>query len=77
MALPVVLSSMAMFGGTRETDVGPAGHIWQLLMPGQLPVLLFFAIKMAATCSEADAVWYSRQAGAVLAAIAPVFFLGL
>src|SRR6266498_1624714 len=41
-----VLGIAAIFGGlVHEADEGASAHIWQLLMAGQMPVLLFFAIK--------------------------------
>ena len=32
-------------GLVREPDEGAIAHLWQLLMAGQLPVLVFFAVK--------------------------------
>jgi hypothetical protein len=64
-------------GIVREPDEGAAAHIWQLLMAGQLPVLLFFAIKWLPRAPRQTLYVLALQAGGVLAAMAPVYFLGL
>jgi hypothetical protein len=46
-------------------------------MAGQLPVLLFFAIKWLPRAPRQTLYVLALQAGAVLAAMAPVYFLGL
>ena len=38
-----VVVHIGLFGVAREADEGTAGHIWQLLMAGQLPIIVFFA----------------------------------
>ena len=77
IALAVVLSSVAMFGVARESDEGAAAHVWQLLIAGQMPVLAFFAIKWLPRAPRQTLYVLALQAGAVLAAMAPVFFLHL
>ena len=64
-------------GPVREPDEGAVAHIWQLLMAGQLPLLLFFAIKWLPRAPKQTLYVLALQAGAVLAAMAPVYFLGL
>src|SRR5579863_708604 len=56
-------------GLAREPDEGAIAHIWQLLMAGQMPVLLFFAIRWLPRAP--------RQALYVLGLQAPVYFLNL
>jgi hypothetical protein len=76
-ALIVVLGHIVMFGTAREPDEGAAAHIWQLLMAAQFPVVAFFAIKwLPRTPKEALPV-LALQVGAALAAVAPVYLLGL
>jgi hypothetical protein len=77
IALTVVLVHIAMFGTAREADEGAAAHIWQLLMAGQAPVLAFFAVKWLPRIPKQTLCVLALQAGAVLAAMAPVFFLHL
>jgi len=64
-------------GIIRQPDEGTAAHLWQLLMAGQLPVLLFFAIKWLPRAPKPTLGVLALQAGAALASMAPVFFLGL
>ncbi len=64
-------------GLVRQPDEGAAAHIWQLLMAGQLPVLVFFAVKWLPRAPRQAFYVLGLQAGAVLAAMAPVYFLGL
>jgi hypothetical protein len=78
IALAVVLSGVAMLGnGPRPADEGAAAHIFQLLMVGQLPVLLFFAIKWLPRAPKQTIYVLALQAGAALAAVAPVFIFNL
>jgi len=90
--LPVAMSLMALalLGGAyiygratrqgalvREADEGSIAHLWQLLMAGQLPVLAYFAIKWLPRAPKQTLRVLALQAGAVLAAMAPVYFLNL
>jgi hypothetical protein len=83
-ALTMLLGSIARYWvvhGTyvvvRETDEGAVAHLWQLLMAGQMPVLAFFAIKWLPRAPRQTLYVLALQAGAALAAMAPVFFLNL
>ena len=74
-ALAIVLGHIAMAGVGREADEGTAAHLWQLLMAGQLPVVAFFAIKWLPRSPRPALLVLALQAGAALAALAPVFLL--
>ncbi|HKW19592.1 MAG TPA: hypothetical protein VJO35_18935 [Terriglobales bacterium] len=74
-ALVMVLAYVARFGVVHETDEGAVAHLWQLLMAGQLPVLAFFAIKWLPRAPRQTSFVLAIQIGAVLAAMAPVYFL--
>ena len=76
-ALATVLGHVAMFGAAREADEGTAAHIWQLLMAGQVPIVAFFAIKWLPQAPRQALPILALQAGAGLAALAPVFFFHL
>lgn len=76
-ALAVVLIHVIRFGAAREADEGTSAHIWQILMAAQVPVVAFFAIKWLPQIPRQTLLVLALQAGAVLAALAPVFFLGL
>ena len=76
-ALALVLTHIAIFGAVREADEGAAAHIWQLLMAGQLPVILFFAAKWLPQSPRPALAVLALQAVAMLAACAPVYILNL
>lgn len=76
-ALTTVLVYLAMFGVVREPDEGTAAHIWQLLMAGQVPIVAFFAIKWLPQNPRQALLVLALQVCAALAALAPVYFLGL
>lgn len=76
-ALATVLYHVAMFGMAREADEGTAAHIWQLLMAGQVPIVAFYAIKWLPRAPRTALQVLALQIGAALAALAPVYWLGL
>ena len=76
-ALATVLFHVARFGAVREPDEGAAAHIWQLLMAAQIPIIAFFAIKWLPRAPKEALPVLAMQVGAVLAAMAPVYLLGL
>jgi hypothetical protein len=76
-ALAIVLAHVAIFGPAREADEGTAAHLWQLLMAAQLPLLLFFAIRWLPRSPRQALLVMALQAGAALAALAPVYLLNL
>ena len=76
-ALVLVLGHIVLFGVTREADEGATAHIFQLLMVLQLPVVAYFAIKRLPQAPREALSVLALQAGAGLAALAPVFFLHL
>ena len=52
-------------------------HIWQILMAGQIPIVALFAIKWLPRSPRQALPVLALQGGAALAALAPVFILGL
>lgn len=77
VALGVVLAHIAIFGIAREVDEGTAAHLFQLLMAGQAPVVVFFAFKWLPKNPRGALMVMALQAGAALAALAPVFYFHL
>lgn len=77
VALATVLVHVAVFGPAREADEGTAAHLWQFLMAAQVPIVAFFAIKWLPQTPRATLLVLAMQGGAMLAALAPVFLLGL
>ena len=76
-ALTLVLGHVAMFGGLRETDEGTPAHIFHLLILAQAPMVAFFAIKWLPRAIGPALLVLALQAGAVVAAFAPVFWFNL
>ena len=74
-ALAVVLGHVIVSGAARESDEGTAAHLWQLLMAGQLPIVLFFAFWWLPMAPRHALQVLSMQAAAALAALAPVYLL--
>jgi uncharacterized membrane protein len=74
IALGIVLGYAAIFGIQRQADEGTAAHIWQLLIAGQLPVVLFFAIKWIPDQPRQGLRVLGLQLGAAIAAIFPVWW---
>ena len=76
-ALATVIVHVALFGTAREADEGAAAHIWQLLMAGQVPFIVFFAVRWLPRTPRRALPVLALQVAAVLAALAPVYLLGL
>jgi hypothetical protein len=74
-ALGVVMVQLATSGAARQPDEGAAAHLWQILMAGQAPILVFFAIKWLPRAPRQSLDVLALQVVAVLAAAAPVYFL--
>ena len=74
-ALLVVVVRLATVGTAPEPDEGTAAHLWQLLMGLQAPVIIVFALKWVPQAPRKAFPILGVQAGAALAAMAPVFFL--
>ena len=74
-ALATVLIFLALHGPAPQADEGAAAHIWQLLMAFQVPIVLYFAIKWVPQSPRHAVSILALQAGAVIAAMAPVFLL--
>jgi hypothetical protein len=76
-ALMFTIVWLAIFGIVRSEDEGIAAHIFQLLMGGQLPVILFFAIKWLPKKPKLAIQVLILQFIAGLIAFIPVYFLEL
>jgi hypothetical protein len=76
LALTLVLG-LAPFDAASATDEGTAAHLWQILMVGQLPILVFFAFKWLPRAPRQSLYVLALQAVAVLAAVAPVLYFKL
>jgi DNA-binding CsgD family transcriptional regulator len=74
-ALATVLIYVAVFGPARQADEGTAAHIWQILMAGQIPIIVFFAIKWLPRTPKQALLVLVLQGSAALMALAPVYLL--
>ena len=61
----------------READEGAIAHIWQLLMAGQLPVLVYFVTKRLPRAPKPALGVLALQLVSALASMSPVYFLHL
>jgi hypothetical protein len=74
----VVLPQLVIYHAIiRAPDEGAAAHLWQLLMAIQLPIIVFFAVQWLRRAPLQTLEVLALQAGAFLAACAPVYFLHL
>jgi hypothetical protein len=74
-AFTTVLVHLALFGTAPQVDEGTAAHLWQILMAGQAPIIAFFALRWLPRTPRQALPILGLQAGAALAAMAPVFLL--
>jgi hypothetical protein len=75
LALAVVLVFLAVHGPAPQPDEGTAAHLWQLLMAGQVPIALLFALEWIPLRPRQAGQILVLQIVAALAAMAPVFLL--
>jgi hypothetical protein len=76
--LALLLGSIVVHSGVvRDEDEGAIAHIWQLLMAGQLPLLAYFVFRWLPRLPRHTLCVLALQISAALAAMAPVYFLGL
>ncbi|MEP6693955.1 MAG: hypothetical protein ABJB39_04875 [Chloroflexota bacterium] len=80
MSLVVVIfmvKYIAEFGLVRQSDEGTAAHLFQILMPAQLPLIAYFAYNWLPRAPRQAVVVLALQVGIALAIFAVVFlFLG-
>lgn len=77
IALSVVVIAMAIGAAQPEPDENAGAHIWQLLMAGQLPFLGWFALRWLWRDLRAGLPILALQIVAFVAALLPVWYLGL
>jgi hypothetical protein len=77
-ALGVLTAALSTgFGVTHGVDEGTAAHLWQLLMAGQLPIVVYFGFRWVSQAPRAGLPILVVQLAAAFAAAAPVFLLHL
>ena len=73
-AIAVLLLRIAFVGTQPAADEGTAAHLWQLLIGGQLPVMLYFAIRCVPEAPLQALRVLGFQIAGVALACAPVFY---
>ena len=76
VALGTVLVFLVRNGPAPQPDEGTAAHLWQILMAGQAPVILFFALRWIPETPRQVLPILALQVVAGVAAAVPVFVLG-
>jgi len=75
-ALLLLLLYVATVGVEPQPDEGAAAHLWQLLMAGQLPLIVYFCIRWVAPAPQQGLIVLGTQLAAAFVAAVPVFVLG-
>lgn len=77
-ALSLVLGYLVIFGIQEpQADEGAAARVFQLLLAGQLPIIVFFAVKWLPKKPKQATIVIALQIIAIIIALAPVFLLEL
>ena len=77
LALAILFVGPRLFGDGHAVDEGPTAHLWQILMAGQLPLIVFFVFRWMRSAMKFTLEILALQAGALLANCAMMFLLGL
>ncbi len=75
--LALILARIARFGIVREADEGTEAHLFQILMPAQLPLIAFFAMTWLPRKPTQAYEVLGLQIAAALSVFAVVFLLRL
>jgi hypothetical protein len=71
----LIVVQIARFGLAPQPDEGAAAHLFQILMPAQVPIIAFFAIAWLPRRRKAALHVLSLQVATALAVLSVVFFL--
>lgn len=71
--LVMLLTALAQGRLVRQPDEGAAAHLFQILMPAQLLIIVFFAVSWLPQRPKAALRVLGLQAGAALAVLAIVY----
>lgn len=77
LAVAVVIAHIGMYGVAREADEGAATHVWQALMILQIPIVAYFAYRWLPGHLKQGLQVLMLQVCAAIAALAPLYLLGL
>ncbi len=76
-ALAILLIFFAKYGVVHQEDEGTAAHLFQLLMGGQIPIIVFFVIKWLPEKPKQTLLILALQLLAGFIVCAPVFYFKL
>ncbi len=76
-AVAVVALHVVRYGAAREADEGTSAHLWQMLVGLQVPIVAWFGARWLPRAPGKAVFVLILQAVALLAALAPVYMLGL
>lgn len=74
-ALALVLFHIATAGTAPQGDEGTEAHIFQLLIAGQVPILIFYAVRWLPRDPKGALLVIGVQLVATACAMAPVYLL--
>ncbi len=75
VAMATIVVHLAVHGTARQPDEGAAARLWQLLMAGQIPVIIYFAARWVSESPRRGLLVLAIQIAAWIAAAAPIFIL--
>lgn len=74
-ALALVITHVSLYGVVRGGDEGTAARIFQLLLVSEVPIVLYFTATWLPRSPRDALKVLALQAGAMVAALAPVILL--
>lgn len=77
VAVAMVLGHVAIYGPVPQPDEGAAAHLFQLLLAGQVPIAVFFALKWLRRAPRPALRVLALHLFGVLACVATVYLAGL
>lgn len=74
-ALALLLGHVAIHGLVEEADEGTPAHIFQLLIVGQAPLIIYFGLRWLPKAPGAAATVLALQLGAACTAVGAVVWM--
>ena len=76
-ALAMIIWFVAAHGVVHEPDESGQARLWQLLVAGQVPVIVYFGLRWLPRAPRSAAIVIALQIGAlILLALGPLWLLG-
>ena len=77
LALILVLASVLLFGSARQADEGAAAHLFQMLVIGQVPLVVWSLLQRIGRDSALGLQIFGLQAAFLAVALFPVWYFHL